>query len=361
MYHLGEVAIRRLQEKLIKSVRKFVSRGQPYIIMDFPSNKDPGHHASWLGLAKVLQDVTGRLPVLTGGSLQSINEIKDTPGDAPIFICGWADFGDARTGRDDIRYRLACKYPDRTIIQMPQTIDFANEALMEYAKRTIGRHRNFFFMTRDEQSFDLAKANFDCDVEAGPDTAFGIGLLKPFEADPLRVLYVMQPFGEDDVDLAEARAIVDGPLTNWISGPDSLSRLRKSSVVKAAMRRGFSRSEMVAQHHEDVAARYVDYGVKMLSGAQRIITNRLHGHALCLLINKPHVAVARNGSKLHDFISSWTGDTLLVEKAANASELLAAMSRLPYEMNGAWYKSSRPIDLRPGLPAPDLVPQPSIV
>jgi pyruvyl transferase EpsO len=127
------------------------------------------------------------------------------------------------------------------------------------------------------------------------------------------------------------------------------------------MRRGFSRSEMVAQHHEDVAARYVDYGVKMLSGAQRIITNRLHGHALCLLINKPHVAVATNGSKLHDFISSWTGDTLLVEKAATASELLAAMSRLPYEMNGAWYKSSSPIDLRPGLPAPDLVPHPSIV
>ncbi|OHV26183.1 exopolysaccharide biosynthesis protein [Rhizobium sp. RMa-01] len=361
MYHLGEVVIRRLQEKLIRSVRKFVSRGQPYVIMDFPSTKDPGHHASWLGLAKVLQEVTGRLPVLTGGSLQSINEIKSTPGDAPIFICGWSDFGDARTGREDIRYRLACKYPDRTIIQMPQTIDFANEALMEYAKRTIGRHRKFFFMTRDEQSFELAKANFDCDVEAGPDAAFGIDLLKPFEADPLRALYVMQPFGEDDVDITDARAIVGGPLTNWINGPDNLSRLRKASVVKAVMRRGFSRSEMVAQHYEDVAARYVDYGVKMLSGAQRIITNRLHGHTLCLLLNKPHVAVARNGSRLHDFIGSWTGDTLLVEKATNASELLAAMSRLPYEMNGTWYKSSRPIDLRPGLPAPDLVPHPSIV
>ncbi|OWV85498.1 exopolysaccharide biosynthesis protein [Rhizobium sp. N122] len=361
MYHLGEVVIRRLQEKLIKSVRKFVSKGQPYIIMDFPSNKDPGHHASWLGLAKVLQEVTGRLPVLTGGSIQSINDIKSTPGDAPIFICGWADFGDARIGRDDIRYRLACKYPDRTIVQMSQSIDFANEALLEYAKRTIGRHRNFFFMTRDERSFELAKANFDCDVETGPDTAFCIDLLKPFEADPLRALYVMQPFGEDDVDIAEARAIVDGPLTNWINGPDGLSRLRKASVVKAAMRRGFSRSEMAAQHHEDVAARYVDYGVKMLSGAERIITNRLHGHTLCLLLNKPHVAVARDGSRLHDFVSSWTGDSLLVEKATNAGEILAAMSRLPYEMNGTWYKSSRPIDLRPGLPAPDLVPHPSIV
>ncbi|WP_183694994.1 polysaccharide pyruvyl transferase family protein [Rhizobium leguminosarum] len=361
MIHLGEVIIQRLQEKLNKSVRKFVGRGQPYIIMDFPSNKDPGHHASWLGLAKILQDATGRLPVLTGGSIQSIDKIKYTPTDAPIFICGWNDFGNVRAGRDDIRYRLACKYPDRTIIQMPQTLDFANDALMEYAKRTIGRHRKFFFVTRDEQSFELAKANFDCDVEAGPDTAFGIDLLKPFEADPLRALYVMQPFGEDDIDIAEARAIVDGPLTNWINGPDRLSRPHMSTFLKATMRRSFSRSEMVAQHHEDVAARYVDYGVKMLSGAQRIITNRLHAHILCLLLNKPHVAVARNGSKLHDFISSWTGDSLLVEKATNASELLAAMSRLPYEMNGAWYKSSRPIDLRPGLPAPDLVPHPSIV
>ncbi|MDR9809784.1 polysaccharide pyruvyl transferase family protein [Rhizobium hidalgonense] len=361
MYHLGELVIRRQQEKLIKSVRKFVSKGQPYVIMDFPSAKDPGHHASWLGLARVLYEVTGRHPVLTGGVAKSIDEVKNTPGDAPIFICGWSDFGDGRIGRDDIRFRLACRYPDRTIIQMPQTIDFANDALLEYAKRTIGRHRKFFFMTRDEQSYGLAKANFDCDVEAGPDTAFSIELLKPFEADPMRLLYVMQPFGDDDVDIAEARAIADGPLTNWINGPDSLSRLRKSSVVKAAMRRGFSRAQMVSQHHEDVAARYVDYGVRMLSGAQRIITNRLHGHILCLLLNKPHVAVARNGSRLHDAISSWASDSPLVEKATNAGELLAAMSRLPYEMNGTWYKSSRPMDLSPSLPARDLVPHPSIV
>jgi len=253
------------------------------------------------------------------------------------------------------------KYPDRTIIQMPQTIHFANESLKEYAKRTIGRHRNFFCMTRDRQSFELAKANFDCDVEAGPDTAFGVGALKPFEADPLRVLYVMQPLGEDEVDIAKARAIVDGPLTNWINGPNSLSRMRKSSVVKSALRHGFSRTEMIAQHRQDVAARYVDYGVKILSGAQRIITNHLHGHILCLLLNKPHIAVARDGSNLHDVIGSQTGDSPLVEKATNAGELLAAMSRLPYELGGTWYKSSKPMHPSPAVPAPDLIPQPSIV
>jgi len=361
MHHLGEVVIRRQKEKLIEIVRKFVSRGQPYVLINFPSNKDPGHHASWLGLAIVLREVTGRLPVLTGSATQSIDEIKTTPGDAPIFICGGADLGDAQAGRDDVRYRLMWKYPDRTIIQMPQTIHFANECLKEYAKRTIGRHRNFFCMTRDRQSFELAKANFDCDVEAGPDTAFGMGALKPFEADPLRVLYVMQPLGEDEVDIAKARAIVDGPLTNWINGPNSLSRMRKSSVVKSALRHGFSRTEMIAQHRQDVAARYVDYGVKILSGAQRIITNHLHGHILCLLLNKPHIAVARDGSNLHDVIGSQTGDSPLVEKATNAGELLAAMSRLPYELGGTWYKSSKPMHPSPAVPAPDLIPQPSIV
>jgi pyruvyl transferase EpsO len=361
MHHLGEVVIRRQKEQLIEIVRKFVSRGQPYVIMNFPSNKDPGHHASWLGLSMVLREVTGRPPVLTGSTSKSIDEIKSTPGDAPIFICGGIDFGDARTGRDDVRYRLMWKYPDRTIIQMPQTIHFANESLKEYAKRTIGRHRNFFCMTRDDQSFELAKANFDCDVEAGPDTAFGMGTLKRFEADPLRVLYVMQPRGEDDVDIAKARAIADGPLTNWVNGPNSLSRMRKSSVVKSALRHGFSRTEMMAEHREDVAARYVEYGVKILSGAQRIITNHLHGHILCLLLNKPHIAVAREGSNLHDVIDSQTGDSPLVEKASNANELLVAMSRLPYELGGAWYKSSKPMNLNPTIPVPDLIPQPSIV
>ncbi|UIY27596.1 polysaccharide pyruvyl transferase family protein (plasmid) [Rhizobium leguminosarum] len=220
--------------------------------------------------------------MLTSNAAQSIDEIKTTPGDAPIFICGWTDFGDAQTGRDDVRYRLMWRYPDRTIIQMPQTIHFANEVPQGICETYDREASQFFCMTRDGQSFELAKANFDCDVEAGPDTAFGMGPLKPFEADPLRVLYVMQPLGEGEVDIAKARAIVDGPLTNWINGPNSLSRMRKSSVVKSALRHGFSRTAMIAQHRQDVAARYVDYGVKILSGAQRIITNHLHGHILYL-------------------------------------------------------------------------------
>lgn len=361
MHHLGEFVIQRQRQKLIEIVRKFVKPGQDYIITDFPSKTDPGHYANWLGLSKVLREVTGRMPVLTCGASQSIDEIKATPGDAPIFICGWSDFGDLRAGRDDLRCRLMWKYPDRTIIQMPQTIHFANESLKEYAKRTIGRHRNFFCMTRDDQSFELARANFDCEVEAGPDTAFGIETLKPFEADPLRVLYVMQPLGQDDVDITKARAIVDGPLTNWVNGPNSLSRRRTSSAVSSALRYGFSRPAMMAQHREDVAARYVDYGVRILSGAQRIITNHLYGHILCLLLNKPHVAVARDGSSLQAFINSRTGDSPLVETATNASEIFAAMSRLPYEIGGTWYKSSRPMNLSPSIPVPDLVPQPSIV
>jgi len=137
--------------------------------------------------------------------------------------------------------------------------------------------------------------------------------------------------------------------------------MRKSSVVKSALRHGFSRTEMIAQHRQDVAARYVDYGVKILSGAQRIITNHLHGHILCLLLNKPHIAVAIDGSNLHDVIGSQTGDSPLVEKATNAGELLAAMSRLPYELGGTWYKSSKPMHPSPAVPAPDLIPQPSIV
>ncbi|WP_064696979.1 polysaccharide pyruvyl transferase family protein [Rhizobium aegyptiacum] len=361
MHHLGKFVIQRQKEKLIEIVRKFVKPGQPYIIMDFPTGKDPGHYASWLGLSQVLKEVTGRMPVLTSGASQSLDAIKATPGDAPIFICGWSDFGELRAGRDDIRCRLLWKYPDRTIIQMPQRIHFANESLKEYARHTIGRHRNFFCMTRDDQSFKLAKANFDCEVEAGPDTAFGIEMLKPFDADPLRVLYVMQPLGEDDVDISNARAIVDGPLTNWINGPNSLSRMRMSSVFSSALRHGFSRTAIMAQLREDVARRYVDYGVRILSGAERIITNHLHGHILCLLLNKPHVAVAREASDLDDFISSRTGDSPLVEKATNASEIFAAMSRLPYEIGGTWYRSSRPMTLGPSIPVPDLVPQPSIL
>jgi|GEM_PF-1856842 len=329
--------------------------------MNAPLSTDPAHHANWLGLSQVLRKLTGRLPSLVGSQNDSLDGIKLTSVDAPVFICGHDSFGESQQGRDDIRYRLMRRFPERTIVQMSQTIHFSDDGLLEYAKRAIGRHRNFYCVAGDARSYRLVETEFDCPVAAGPDTAFGLGVLPPFEADPLRDLYVMQPWDRSRMDLTHARACVDGPITDWVNGATNIGRVRFSSLISTALNRGFTVRELAAQHQDDLARRYVNYGVKLLSGAERIITNRVHGHILSLLINKPHVAVGERGSQLFDHVENWSGGSPLVQTASDSTELLAALSRLPYEINGAWYKESQPLFSSIENSLPDLAMDPAQV
>ena len=54
------------------------------------------------------------------------------------------------------------------------------------------------------------------------------------------------------------------------------------------------------------ARRRLERGVALLSSGRRIVTDRLHGHILSLLLGRPHRLVDNCYGKLSSFVACWT-------------------------------------------------------
>jgi pyruvyl transferase EpsO len=65
-----------------------------------------------------------------------------------------------------------------------------------------------------------------------------------------------------------------------------------------------------------------------LSRGETVITDRLHGHILAMLLGIPHVLLDDRHGKLSSFHERWTSDVDGIHFAASPDEALAAAGQL---------------------------------
>jgi pyruvyl transferase EpsO len=64
-------------------------------------------------------------------------------------------------------------------------------------------------------------------------------------------------------------------------------------------------------------------GVRLLSRARVVVTDRLHGHVLCVLLGIPHVALDNSYGKVRSLLDTWTGGLPVVSRAESAERAVA--------------------------------------
>ena len=69
-------------------------------------------------------------------------------------------------------------------------------------------------------------------------------------------------------------------------------------------------------------------GSRLLRSARVVITDRLHGHILCLLLGIPHVVLNDRNSKLRRFMKQWTSRASLLRWAEAPGDVRALVSEL---------------------------------
>jgi pyruvyl transferase EpsO len=67
----------------------------------------------------------------------------------------------------------------------------------------------------------------------------------------------------------------------------------------------FDRSKLRVMLFERMARMRLDRGIDLLSTGRAVITDRLHGHILCCLLDIPHVALDNNYGKIRNFSAAW--------------------------------------------------------
>ena len=327
MTHARDAEIRRLQEAAADALRG-VGGNAPFALVDFPDHANVGDSAIWVGTTAYFRDHRGQEPRYVA-SVDSFSEagLRAAMPTGPIFVHGGGNFGDLWPRHQQFRERLLAHFPDREIIQLPQSIHFNVPAGIATVARAIARHGRFRLLVRDRTSYQLATSRFDCPVTLCPDMALFLGALDRAAPD-VDVFYLLRTDRERAVGGAGSRASYTSRVDDWLVDPSQSVATRKWPRILRPLLEGRRHRPALGVATCDAAAHArVLRGCRLLSSGRLVITDRLHAHLLSLLLGIPHAVLDNSYGKLGRFLDAWTGGVEGVYRAtsmADAEEWAAA-------------------------------------
>lgn len=296
--------------------------GAPISIVDFPDIRNCGDSAIWIGEIAYLRDRHRRQPSYVSRMHDfSAEELEKTAPEGPIFIHGGGNFGDIWPSHQDFREHIISRFPSRRIIQFPQSIHYSAPERADATARVISRHKDFVLLVRDEESREFAQKKFDCKIQLCPDMAFCIGPVTPLQHPQLPVLAMLRQDKEQGgaVDLT---AYGDIPVEDWITENPSTVRFAKAMGTASALL-SLDPAKMRFAKLDAAAHARLERGLRQLSRAQAIVTDRLHVHICSLLLGKPHAVLDNNYGKVRRFMRAFSGGTELSYMASSFDDAVA--------------------------------------
>jgi exopolysaccharide biosynthesis predicted pyruvyltransferase EpsI len=179
-------------------------------------------------------------------------------------------------------------------------------------------------MVRERNSLDWARERLQVPVALCPDLAFALG---PLDRDPAacELLWLLRSDregrgqtppepgpGEERTDWPRRalRRPRGGGLRPWLAANRRLGAWMSTDGRLAAMLWRAS-----AATFAPIARRRLRAGTRLLSRGRVVITDRLHGHVLALLLGIPHVVLDNIYGKCRAVWETWTADFALVRWA----------------------------------------------
>jgi pyruvyl transferase EpsO len=315
------VLIAKLQDMIHDCLKDYVTKDEPVAILDFPDIRNCGDSAIWLGEMAYLKDRHGKRPAYVSRVNDfSPDDLERVMPTGPIFIHGGGNFGDIWPAHQDFRERVLERFPNRQVIQFPQSIHYNSQARLDESARIIGRHKNFVLLVRDEESKEFAHKHFDCTVRLCPDMAFSIGALPP-AASEFPVLGMLRTDLEKAGN-ADLSAFPDIPMEDWTT--ESARRVRLSKAFGAAGAfLALKPAEARLRKLDAAAHNRFQRGIRQISRGRAIVTDRLHVHICSLLLGRPHAVLDNSYGKIRRFMAAFSGGTDLSYKAESLADGIA--------------------------------------
>lgn len=349
--HLPSTALS--PEKIRDILHQTLGQLEPFeecILLDYPNYLNIGDHLIWLATVFYLTDVL-QVKINYIASLDDFSEelMAEKGGNCPIILQGGGNFGDIWTHHQQFRERIVSQYRDCQIIILPQCIYFANPENLNKSAAIFNAHPNLTLFTRDNYSYEIACKHFcNCKIIKAPDMVFQlVGMPLPaFKFNPKSpILYLCRDDSELNKTFAPAslnipHLVVKDWLDKWVYRdmvkdspawywrlPGSVLLFREgwqrglSNPVEWVFRQRWQRFHPYATkintlpptfNHLYHCSNYELSWSLMHSGIYRVmqgnvvITNRLHGHILCLILGIPHVFLPNSYYKNESFYETWT-------------------------------------------------------
>lgn len=321
--------LRALEAGIHSVLAPLVPRDGRLALLDFPDHGNVGDSMIWLGEIRYFRRRHGIRP-------RYASKVSDFCPDAlaralphgPIFLHGGGNFGDIWPVHQRFRETVLEAYPDRPIVQLPQTIQFESGENLERASRIINGHPDFTLLVRDRRSYELAKSTFTCKVALCPDMAFCLGRQRRGRHPGNRLLLLLRADKETRTIRPQIDELPPGAsLEDWAEDePDLWSRIDRDYRMRWPLLQLFAQDEAARRElrFRIEAGLRLRRGRAQLASARHVITDRLHVHILCLLLGIPHTTIDNNYGKIRLFEETWTRELSLVRQASDLAEALAS-------------------------------------
>jgi pyruvyl transferase EpsO len=192
-------------------------------------------------------------------------------------------------------------FKGRRVIQLPQSIHFADLQSNGATSAAIEGHGQFTMMVRDKPSAHFANTHYACPVIECPDLAFYLRALDRTlpSTDIVRLLRT-----DLERSSAQSAGLTAADAVDWLRDRRMALRVTRLRARLASLRTGRGSTRLAG--YDRVAWHRIRRGCRLLSAGRVVITDRLHGHIMCTLLGIPHVALDNSYGKLGNFIARWT-------------------------------------------------------
>jgi exopolysaccharide biosynthesis predicted pyruvyltransferase EpsI/GT2 family glycosyltransferase len=302
----------------------------------FPHHWNIGDSAIWWGTLAALEGLGVKVAYVCTHRTYAARDLRRHLPDGPILVAGGGNFGDVYEDEAGLRRRVLEDFPDRPVIQLPQSVWIRSARGGDALRRIVDRHRAFTLLVRDRRSFDAAGRLLARPALLCPDLSFALEDRVPPPGRAARdVVAVRRRDGEalDPAIVTDAAAPPD-----WPRERDATRRGRWSpagrlawEVVEAWHTAGTSAGMPVRLAIEAtalLAAERTRVGLAVVSRGRAVVTDRLHGAILAWLAGRPAVLVDNVYGKNRALVETWFAADDRFHSAESWDEGLAVAERL---------------------------------
>lgn len=318
-----------LAQQVTDVLRPLVPADRPVALLDAPLTPNVGDSMIWTATLQYL----GRRGIhpcytCTNRSFSS-DTLERRIENGTILLSGGGNFGDLYPDHQEFREEILTRFPNNPVIQLPQSIHFASREALAATRQVLDRHRNFTLLVREQASYEIARAQFRAPTQLCPDISFLLGPIERPAAPAHDVVWLARADKEAREPLAE---VYPGVLRfDWMQDDLTPRVALYRRLIPVVAHREWLRgllADFLSHEAEVVARASVERGSRLLSQGRVVVTSRLHGHLLCMLLGIRHVVLDNSYGKVHGAFDTWTHGSPLVQLAGSHAEALARASAL---------------------------------
>lgn len=314
-----------LNARIDAALDGLIPRERPYALLDFPHAPNVGDSLIWLGEIAWLARQGYPPPRYTcSNHTFSPDLLRRRLGEGTIVLSGGGNFGDLYPPHQEMREAVLERFPGHAVVQLPQTIHFESSNARHAASVRLRAHPRVTVLARDEDSLEAARS-FGAAARLCPDMAFCLGEMAwraPARGDALW----MHRADKESASHVEPEPPEGVRMIDWLDDWQTPTLALYMLLARQLRHRPGLRAwlqPLLSSTYTPVARQRVQRGVRILGGGRYVITDRLHGHILAILMGIPHALLDNAYGKVRRFHDCWTSASRLAEWCDSEEQALA--------------------------------------